>query len=133
MSKSIIIKGAKVNNLKNIDVEIPRDKLVVLTGLSGSGKSTLAFDTIFAEGQRRYMDTLSTYAKHYMGRLEKLKQLEAELRSALDDADPRTLPQLPRQYRETLREIDELEKDDGDIDEIARILDARQSRADAAH
>ena len=67
-----------------------------------------------------------------MGRLEKLKQLEAELRSALDEADPRTLPQLARQYRETLRDIDELEKDDGDIDEIARILDARQSRADAA-
>ena len=67
-----------------------------------------------------------------MGRLEKLKQLEAELRSALDDADPRTLPQLARQYRETLRDIDELEKDDGDIDEIARILDARQSRADAS-
>ena len=68
-----------------------------------------------------------------MGRLEKLKQLEAELRSALDDADQRTLPQLARQYRETLRDIDELEKDDGDIDEIARILADRQSRADAAH
>ena len=62
MDKNIIIKGARVHNLKNIDVTIPRDKLVVLTGLSGSGKSSLAFDTIFAEGQRRYMESLSSYA-----------------------------------------------------------------------
>ena len=57
----IIVKGAKMHNLKNIDVEIPRDKLTVITGLSGSGKSTLAFDTIYAEGQRRYVESLSTY------------------------------------------------------------------------
>ncbi|MBR3326757.1 MAG: hypothetical protein IKG22_05480 [Atopobiaceae bacterium] len=68
-----------------------------------------------------------------MGRLEKLKQLERELRTALDEADPRSIASIARQYRETLRDIDELEKDDGDIDEIARILEARQSRADAAH
>ena len=67
-----------------------------------------------------------------MGRLEKLKQLETEIRDALDEADPKSMAPLARQYRETLREIDELEKDDGDIDEIARILDARQSRADAS-
>lgn len=67
-----------------------------------------------------------------MGRLDKLKQLETEIRMALDDADPKSMAPLARQYRETLREIDELEKDDGDIDEIARILDARQSRADAS-
>jgi hypothetical protein len=67
------------------------------------------------------------------GRLAKLKQLETELRAALDDADPKSIAAIARQYRETLREIDELEKDDGDIDEIARILADRQSRADAAH
>jgi hypothetical protein len=68
-----------------------------------------------------------------MGRLDKLKQLERELRTALDEADPRSIASIARQYRETLRDIDELEKDDGDIDEIARILADRQSRADAAH
>ena len=68
-----------------------------------------------------------------MGRLEKLKALEVELRGALDEADPRSIASIARQYRETLRDIDELEKDDGDIDEIARILADRQSRADAAH
>ena len=67
----IEIKGAKAHNLKNASLSIPRDKFVVVTGLSGSGKSSLAFDTIYAEGQRRYMDTLSTYAKHFMGILEK--------------------------------------------------------------
>ena len=63
MAKDIIIKGARENNLKGIDVTIPRDKLVVLTGLSGSGKSSLAFDTIYAEGQRKYMESLSSYAR----------------------------------------------------------------------
>ena len=67
----IIIKGAKVNNLKNIDVEIPRNKLVVITGLSGSGKSSLAFDTLYAEGQRRYVESLSSYARQFMGRISK--------------------------------------------------------------
>ena len=63
--KSIYIKGARVHNLKNIEVEIPHEKLVVVTGLSGSGKSTLAFDTIFAEGQRRYIETFSAYARNF--------------------------------------------------------------------
>ena len=65
MSNSISIKGARVHNLKNIDVEIPRDKLVVITGISGSGKSSLAFDTIYAEGQRRYVESLSAYARQF--------------------------------------------------------------------
>ena len=67
----IQIRGAKANNLQGVDVDIPRGAFVVVTGLSGSGKSSLAFDTVYAEGQRRYMDTLSTYAKHFMGILEK--------------------------------------------------------------
>ena len=68
---SIIIKGARVNNLKNIDVEIPRGRLVVITGLSGSGKSSLAFDTLYAEGQRRYVESLSSYARQFLGRMSK--------------------------------------------------------------
>ena len=68
---AIYIKGARVHNLRNIEVEIPHDKLVVITGLSGSGKSTLAFDTIFAEGQRRYVESLSAYARQFLGKINK--------------------------------------------------------------
>ena len=64
----IIIKGAREHNLKNIDLELPRDKLIVISGLSGSGKSSLAFDTIFAEGQRRYVESLSSYARQFLGK-----------------------------------------------------------------
>lgn len=71
MQETIRVKGARVNNLKNIDVEIPRDKLIVITGLSGSGKSSLAFDTLYAEGQRRYVESLSAYARQFMGRMRK--------------------------------------------------------------
>ncbi|MBR4780678.1 MAG: hypothetical protein IK014_04900, partial [Lachnospiraceae bacterium] len=67
----IKIRGAKENNLKNLSVDIPRDSFVVLTGLSGSGKSSLAFDTIYAEGQRRYMESLSSYARQFLGMMEK--------------------------------------------------------------
>src|SRR5574344_1212005 len=67
----ITIRGARVNNLKNINVDIPRDKLVVITGLSGSGKSSLAFDTLYAEGQRRYVESLSSYARQFLGRMSK--------------------------------------------------------------
>ena len=67
----IVIKGAREHNLRNIDVTIPRDKLVVLTGVSGSGKSSLAFDTLFAEGQRRYVESLSSCARQFLGQLEK--------------------------------------------------------------
>src|SRR5881396_458739 len=67
----IAVRGARVHNLKNIDVDIPRHKLVVITGLSGSGKSSLAFDTIYAEGQRRYMETFSAYARNFLGNMER--------------------------------------------------------------
>src|SRR5690554_7431226 len=71
--KHILIQGAKLHNLKNISVAIPRNKLVVITGLSGSGKSSLAFDTLYAEGQRRYVESLSSYARQFLGRLDKPK------------------------------------------------------------
>ena len=71
MNEKIIIKGAREHNLRNVDVTIPRDKLVVMTGLSGSGKSSLAFDTIYAEGQRRYVESLSSYARQFLGQMEK--------------------------------------------------------------
>ena len=71
MQDNIHIKGAREHNLQNLELDIPRDKLVVLTGLSGSGKSSLAFDTIFAEGQRRYMESLSSYARQFLGQMEK--------------------------------------------------------------
>ena len=71
LKKYIRIRGANEHNLKNIDVDIPRNQFVVLTGLSGSGKSSLAFDTIYAEGQRRYMESLSSYARQFLGQMEK--------------------------------------------------------------
>ena len=71
MNNSIQIEGAKVHNLKNLDLNIPRDELVVITGLSGSGKSSLAFDTIYAEGQRRYMETFSAYIRQFIGNFER--------------------------------------------------------------
>ena len=67
----IVIKGAREHNLKNIDLELPRDKLIVMTGLSGSGKSSLAFDTIYADGQRRYVESLSSYARMFLGQVDK--------------------------------------------------------------
>src|SRR6476469_2599480 len=70
-SKSLVIKGARENNLKNVDVEIPREQLVVITGLSGSGKSSLAFETIYAEGQRRFLESLSAYSRKYVAQLKK--------------------------------------------------------------
>lgn len=69
--EQIVIKGAKVNNLKNIDLTLPRNKFIVFTGLSGSGKSSLAFDTIYAEGQRRYVESLSSYARQFLGQMDK--------------------------------------------------------------
>ena len=74
MLKKIVIKGAKEHNLKNISLEIPKDKFIVITGLSGSGKSSLAFDTIYAEGQRRYVESLSAYARQFLDKNEKTKR-----------------------------------------------------------
>ena len=71
MQKKIVIKGAKEHNLKNVSVEIPKDKFVVITGISGSGKSSLAFDTIYAEGQRRYVESLSAYARQFLDKMKK--------------------------------------------------------------
>lgn len=71
MDEYIRVKGARVNNLKNVDLDIPRDRLIVITGLSGSGKSSLAFDTLYAEGQRRYVESLSAYARQFLGRMHK--------------------------------------------------------------
>ncbi|RLC50201.1 MAG: hypothetical protein DRH79_07950, partial [Candidatus Cloacimonadota bacterium] len=73
MKTEIYIKGAQEHNLKNLDVRIPRNKLVVITGVSGSGKSSLAFDTLYAEGQRRYVESLSAYARQFLGQMEKPK------------------------------------------------------------
>lgn len=69
--ENIVIRGARVNNLKNLDLTLPRNKLIVMTGLSGSGKSSLAFDTIYAEGQRRYVESLSSYARMFLGQMDK--------------------------------------------------------------
>ena len=101
----INIKGAKVNNLKNIDLKIPRDKLVVVTGLSGSGKSSLAFDTIYAEGQRRYVESLSSYARMFLGVMEKP---DVELIEGLSPAisiDQKTTSKNPRSTVGTVTEI----------------------------
>jgi excinuclease ABC subunit A len=105
MSDRIIIKGANEHNLKNIDVEIPRDKMVVLTGLSGSGKSSLAFDTIYAEGQRRYMESLSSYARQFLGRMEKPDVEYIEGLSPAISIDQKTTSKNPRSTVGTVTEI----------------------------
>ena len=103
--KQIFIKGAKENNLKNIDLEIPRDKLVVFTGLSGSGKSSLAFDTIFAEGQRRYMESLSSYARQFLGQMQKPDVEYIEGLSPAVSIDQKTTSHNPRSTVGTVTEI----------------------------
>ena len=105
MEKDIIIKGAKEHNLKNIDVTIPRDKLVVLTGLSGSGKSSLAFDTIYAEGQRRYVESLSSYARMFLGQMDKPNVDYIEGLSPAISIDQKTTSKNPRSTVGTVTEI----------------------------
>ncbi len=105
MSKDIIIRGANENNLKNLDVVIPRDKMVVLTGLSGSGKSSLAFDTIYAEGQRRYMESLSSYARQFLGQMEKPNVEYIEGLSPAISIDQKTTNRNPRSTVGTVTEI----------------------------
>lgn len=101
----IIVRGAREHNLKNLDVEIPRDKLVVITGLSGSGKSSLAFDTIFAEGQRRYVESLSAYARQFLGQMEKPDVDQIEGLSPAVSIDQRGVSHNPRSTVGTVTEI----------------------------
>ena len=105
MQNSIYIKGARENNLKNIDVEIPRDKLVVITGLSGSGKSSLAFDTIYAEGQRRYVESLSSYARMFLGQMDKPDVDYIDGLSPAISIDQKTTSKNPRSTVGTVTEI----------------------------
>src|SRR3989344_1909051 len=105
MQEKLIIKGAREHNLKNIDIEIPRDKLTVITGLSGSGKSTLAFDTIYAEGQRRYVESLSAYARQFLGLMEKPDVDSIEGLSPAISIDQKSAPKNPRSTVGTITEI----------------------------
>lgn len=105
MNDSIIIKGARANNLKNIDITIPRDKLVVMTGLSGSGKSSLAFDTIYAEGQRRYVESLSSYARQFLGQMDKPELDYIQGLSPAISIDQKTSSRNPRSTVGTVTEI----------------------------
>ena len=105
MQDSIYIKGARENNLKNIDLEIPRDKLVVVTGLSGSGKSSLAFDTIYAEGQRRYVESLSSYARMFLGQMDKPDVDYIDGLSPAISIDQKTTSKNPRSTVGTVTEI----------------------------
>ena len=105
MQDTIVVKGARANNLKNIDVTIPRDKLVVLTGVSGSGKSSLAFDTIYAEGQRRYVESLSSYARMFLGQMEKPDVDSIDGLSPAISIDQKTTSKNPRSTVGTVTEI----------------------------
>ncbi len=105
MRQTIVIKGARAHNLKNIDIEIPRDKLIVFTGLSGSGKSSLAFDTIYAEGQRRYVESLSSYARQFLGQMEKPDVDYIDGLSPAISIDQKTTSRNPRSTVGTVTEI----------------------------
>ena len=108
MRDHIYIKGARENNLKNVDVDIPRDKLVVFTGLSGSGKSSLAFDTIYAEGQRRYVESLSSYARMFLGQMDKPDVDYIDGLSPAISIDQKTTSRNPRSTVGTVTEIYDL-------------------------
>ena len=105
MKEKIIVKGARQHNLKNITVEIPRDELVVITGLSGSGKSSLAFDTIYAEGQRRYVESLSAYARQFLGQMDKPDVDYIEGLSPAISIDQKTTSHNPRSTVGTVTEV----------------------------
>src|SRR5574344_1564623 len=105
MLKEIVVKGARENNLKNINVTIPRDKLVVFTGVSGSGQSTLAFDTIFAEGQRKFMESLSSYARMFLGQMQKPDVDSIEGLSPAISINQKTTSRNPRSTVGTVTEI----------------------------
>ena len=105
MNKDIIIKGARENNLKDISLKIPRDKLVVMTGLSGSGKSSLAFETIYAEGQRRYVESLSAYARQFLGQMDKPDVDVIEGLSPAISIDQKTTSKNPRSTVGTVTEV----------------------------
>ena len=94
-SKYITVRGVRVHNLKNIDLKIPRDKLVIFTGISGSGKSSLAFDTIYAEGHRRFVESLSSYARMFLGQLDKPDIDSIEGLSPAISIDQKTTPEIP--------------------------------------
>ncbi|MEG2295803.1 MAG: excinuclease ABC subunit UvrA, partial [Oscillospiraceae bacterium] len=101
----IIIKGARENNLKNIDLELPREQFIVFTGLSGSGKSSLAFDTIYADGQRRYLESLSSYARQFLGQMEKPDVDYIEGLSPSISIDQKTTSKNPRSTVGTVTEL----------------------------
>ena len=103
--ESIIIRGAREHNLKNVSLELPRDRLIVFTGLSGSGKSSLAFDTIYAEGQRRYVESLSAYARQFLGQMEKPDVDFIEGLSPAISIDQKTASRNPRSTVGTVTEI----------------------------
>ena len=105
MNDKLIIKGAKEHNLKNISLEIPKEKMVVITGLSGSGKSSLAFDTIYAEGQRRYVESLSAYARQFLGIMEKPNVESIDGLSPAISIDQKTTSKNPRSTVGTVTEI----------------------------
>ena len=119
MDNFLEIQGARAHNLRNVDVRIPRDRFVVVTGVSGSGKRSLAFDTIYAEGQRRYMNTLSPYAKHFMGILEKPQVENIEGLSPIIAIEQKTTGSNPRSTVGTITEISD----------FLRLLYARASTA----
>ena len=105
MRDTILVKGARENNLKNVDIEIPRDALCVFTGLSGSGKSSLAFDTIYAEGRRRYVESLSAYVRQFLGQMEKPDVDLIEGLSPAISIDQKTTSKNPRSTVGTVTEI----------------------------
>lgn len=106
-NNQIIIKGARENNLKNIDLVLPRDELIVFTGLSGSGKSSLAFETIFAEGQRRYVESLSSYARQFLGQMDKPDVDYIEGLSPAVSIDQKSTTNNPRSTVGTVTEIND--------------------------